>query len=131
MVLEQTSTRDTEDTKGREFFHRFYSYFVFSFTTQMAIATFAPSPCQETSFCSKVPLKCFGVPWEAHKRLSYFWRKGHISDASSSHFSTLLCLSMDISHIVRSTHELLALLQHECSGVCYRTTKRQKSWWVI
>ena len=105
---------------------------VFGFTTQMDIAIFSPSPCQEISLCSEVLPKCFGVPWRAHKRLSSFWRKGHISDASSSHISTLLHPSVETSHIALSMRELLALLQR--AQVCpseQPNTSGKNSWQVI
>lgn len=48
MVSEQTSTRDTDMKRRRIFFS--FLLLVFGFTTQMAIATFSPFPCQEIMF---------------------------------------------------------------------------------
>jgi len=95
MASQQTSTRDKEDVKGELFFS---SAITLSFITQVAMATFSPSPCPERPLSFEVLQNCFGLPRRPHKRLSSCRREGRILGAPSSCTSALLHPSVEAPH---------------------------------
>lgn len=89
-------------------------YYMFGFTSQLAIATFSPPPCHGRHLNSEVLQNCFGLPRRTHKRLRSCWREGHNLDASSSSISMPLHPRVKASPTVLSLHLSTAT---SCSGV--------------
>lgn len=111
--------RGTQDMKEGDFFLPIY--YMFGFTSQVAIATFSAPPCHGRHLNSEVLQNCIGLPWRTHKRLRSCWREGHILDASSSSIYTRLHPRVKASHTALFAWALSTATA--CSGVHFRTAR--------